>query len=62
MKITLLLLEPILQFKHENIHLVHRQNFPKNNISYSLTITGTCAYEGVRNGYFSSEYAYVPNE
>ena len=39
-----------------------RKIFPKNNMSYPLIRTRTCAYQGVRNVSFSENFAYVLNE
>ena len=33
---------------YTTIYLIYKQNFPKKSISYSLTRTHTCAYQGLR--------------
>ena len=37
-----------------------RQNFQKTNITYPLIRTRTCAYQGVRNVYFSEIFTCTP--
>ena len=44
------------------IHLVRTQKLLKNNPSYLLLHTRTCAYQGVRNFSFWENFAYVLNE
>ena len=51
-----------IEFLYGTIQLVLTQNFPKNNISYPLICTGTCAYHGIRNFSFSEFFTYVLHE
>ena len=44
------------------IYLERKQNFPKNNISYPLTRTHTCTYQGLSHISFSDNFVYVINE
>ena len=45
-----------------NVHLVHTQNFAKNNISYSVIRTRTCMYQRVRNVSFLENPTYTLND
>ena len=51
----------ILILKQEKYHLV-RKILRKNNISYFLIRTCTCAYQGVRNVSFSENVVNILND
>ena len=50
------------QVKFSNTFKKYFQKILSPNISYPLTSTHTCAYQGIRNVSFSENFAYVLNE
>ena len=48
-------------FSYKIIDLVRTKMFQKNNISYPLTRTRTCGFQGVGNVSFSGNFVYILN-